>query len=58
MIVLLGVLHRWTRGKAVLNSTSVISNERPTLGIGYVLLVYEEENEDDDDEEEELLVVQ
>jgi hypothetical protein len=51
MIVLLEV-HRWTRGKAVLNSTSVISND--SLGNIYMLLVFE----DDDDEEEELWVVQ
>ena len=51
LVVLLEV-HRWTRGKAVLNSTSIISND--SLGIGYELLVYE----DDDDDEEELWVVQ
>jgi len=53
-IVLLEV-HRWTRGKVVLNSTSIISNDpRHWLRVGYVLLVYDE----DDDDEEELWVVQ
>ena len=53
MIVLLEVLYGWTRGKGRIE-LNIGHFERPTLGIGYVLLVYEEEEDDD----EELSVVQ